>query len=91
MVLGVSMWLLHEWLLRRFRERFPDVAQRVIPDAFGSSRRPGKQFFFLRKEVVEHLRNDSRLRRARLLLVALTVATFTFPFLGAAILVWCCD
>jgi hypothetical protein len=70
-------------LFRRFRERYPQVAEREIPYAFDNFRHPEKAIYFFRKRAVETLRADPDLWRERQRFVALVIATMGFWLAGA--------
>ena len=65
-------------LLRMFRDRYPQIAQREIPYVFDHWQHPEKAIFFFRKRAVEILRPDPRLWRERQRFVALTFITIGF-------------
>lgn len=70
-------------LLRLFRERYPQVAQKEIPFVFDNWRHPEKAIYFFRKRTVETLRADPQLWRERQRFVALVFATVGFWLAGA--------
>jgi hypothetical protein len=69
-------------LLRMFRDRYPQIAQREIPYVFDNWRHPEKAIFFFRKRAVEILRPDAYLWRERQRFVALVFATLGFWLAG---------
>jgi hypothetical protein len=70
-------------LIRLFRERYPQVAQKEIPFVFDKWRHPEKAIYFFRKRAVEVLRPDPQLWRERQRFVMLVVATVGFWVAGA--------
>ena len=83
MTLIVATVIQNSRLLRLFRERYPQVAQREIPFVFDNWRHPEKAFYFFRKRAVATLRADPELWRERQRFVALTIATIGFWLAGA--------
>lgn len=69
-------------LLRMFRERYPQIAQREIPYAFDSWRHPEKAIFFFRRRAKDILQGDATLWRERQRFVALSLATLGFWVAG---------
>jgi hypothetical protein len=65
-------------LLKMFRDRYPQIAQREIPYVFDNWRHPEKAIFFFRKRAVEILRPDPSLWRERQRFVMLTFITLGF-------------
>ena len=84
MALILATAVQHSRLLRLFRDRYPQVAQKEIPFVFDNWRHPEKAIYFFRKRAVETLRADPQLWRERQRFVALAVATVGF-WLGGAI------
>jgi hypothetical protein len=82
------LWALMAWqssrLLRAFKERFPQIAQREIPQVSDNWRHPAKALFFYRRRAVEILRKDPALWRERRRLIILTVLSVLVPVLGVA-------
>ncbi len=70
-------------LLRLFRERYPQVAQREIPYVFDNWRHPEKAIYFFRKRAVGTLQADPQVWRERQRFVALVIATIAFWLAGA--------
>ena len=70
-------------MLRMFRERYPQIAQREIPYVFDNWRHPEKAIFFFRKRAVEILRPDPSLWRERQRFVTLSFVTLGFWLAGA--------
>jgi len=86
MLLCIATTIQSGRLLRMFRERYPQIAQREIPFVFDNWRHPEKSLFFFRKRAVEILRPDSSLWRERQRFVALVIITLGFWLAcGAAI------
>ena len=83
MVLCIATALQNGRLLRMFRERYPQIAQREIPYVFDNWRHPEKAIFFFRKRAVEILRPDPSLWRERQRFVALAFVTLGFWLAGA--------
>jgi hypothetical protein len=77
-VLCVATVLQSNRLLRMFRERYPQIAQREIPYVFDNWRHPEKAIFFFRKRAVEILRPDPSLWRERQRFVTLVLVTLGF-------------
>jgi hypothetical protein len=69
-------------LLRRFRERYPQLAEREIPYSFDNLRHPEKTIYFFRKRAVETLRADPDLWREHQRFVVLVIATIGFWVAG---------
>jgi hypothetical protein len=69
-------------LLRLFRERYPQIAQREIPFMFDNWRHPEKAIFFFRRRARDILRPDPEVWRERQRFVALSLATLTFWIAG---------
>jgi hypothetical protein len=78
MILCIATALQNGRLLRMFRERYPQIAQREIPYVFDNWRHPEKAIFFFRKRAVEILRPDPSLWRERQRFVLLTFITLGF-------------
>jgi hypothetical protein len=78
MALCIATVIQNSRLLRMFRERYPQIAQREIPFVFDNWRHPEKAIFFFRKRAVDILRPDPDLWRERQRFVALVVATLGF-------------
>ena len=83
-ILVVATVVQNSRLLRLFRERYPQIAQREIPYVFDNWRHPEKAIYFFRKRAVGTLRADPQLWRERQRFVALVVATIAFWLAGAA-------
>ncbi len=69
-------------LLRSFRERYPQIAQREIPYAFDKQRHPEKALFFYRRKAGEILREDTALSRSRRRFIQLSLFSVLVPALG---------
>jgi len=69
-------------LLRLFRERHPQIAQREIPHVFDNWRHPEKAIFFFRRRAREILQPDPTVWRERQRFVALSLATLGFWIAG---------
>jgi len=69
-------------LLRMFRERYPQIAQREIPYAFDNWRHPEKAMFFFRRRARDILQADADIWRERQRFVALSLATLGFWVAG---------
>ena len=78
MLLCIATALQNGRLLRMFRERYPQIAQREIPSVFDNWRHPEKAIFFFRKRAVEILRADPNLWRERQRFVTLAFVTIGF-------------
>ena len=70
-------------LIKIFRERYPQIAQREIPFVFDNWNHPEKIFFFFRKRAVDILRPDPSLWRERQRFVVLVMVTLGFWVAGA--------
>lgn len=82
MTLVVATVIQNTRLLRLFRERYPQIAQREIPYVFDKRRHPEKAIYFFRKWAVGTLRADPHLWRERQRFVALVIATAAFWLAG---------
>ena len=78
MLLCIATTIQSARLLRMFRERYPQIAQREIPFVFDNWRHPEKALFFFRKRAVEILRPDPSLWRERQRFVGLVIVTLGF-------------
>jgi hypothetical protein len=79
-------------LLRRFAEKYPDEANRSIPNVSNRFRHPEELFYFFRPNSVELLRADKELWRLRqhtkwLLILTLGIPPFALAVLLSVILV----
>lgn len=77
-ILCIATAVQNHRLLKMFRERNPQVAQREIPFVFDNWRHPEKAMFFFRKRAVEILRQDPNLWRERQRFIALVIITLGF-------------
>ena len=82
MILCITTYLQGGRLLRMFRDRYPQIAQREIPQVFNNWRHPEKTIFFFRQRAVEIIRPDQDLWRERQRFVALVFATLGFWLAG---------
>ena len=74
-------------LFYKFREKYPDVAQRDIPHAFETRENPGKLFYFLSRKSLDLLRSDPELWGLRQQVKLLTILSIIVPPVGLAVLV----
>lgn len=76
----MALWIQSHRLFWKFRDQYPDVARREIPNAFERSRNPEKFFYFFRAKSAPLLRGNRRLWRLRQQVKALTLLSFiVFP------------
>jgi len=69
-------------LLRLFRERHPQIAQKEIPYVFDSWRHPEKAIFFFRRRARDILQAAPAVWRERQRFLALSLATLGFWVAG---------
>ncbi len=89
-VLVAAIWMAAavqaQRLLNTFRRKFPNEAQKHIPDAFSRMRHPEKFLFFFRKKSLPLLRSDPAIWRLRRSLLWLSVLSAVVPLLVFATL-----
>jgi len=69
-------------LLRVFRDRYPQLAQKELPAVFGNYRDPEKAIYFFRKRAIAALRPHPDLWRERQRFVTLVIATIGYWLIG---------
>jgi len=88
MILCVATVIQNGRLLKMFRERYPQIAQREIPFIFDDKwSHPEKAIFFFRKRAVDILRPDPNLWRERQRFVALVIVTLGF-WVTCGVVIW---
>jgi hypothetical protein len=74
-------------LFYKFREKYPDIAERDIPHAFETRENPEKLFYFSRRKSAEVLRDDPELWGLRQQVRLLTILSIIVPPVEVAALV----
>jgi hypothetical protein len=74
-------------LLSKFKQVYPELAEREIPYALEGIRHPEQFLFFYRRRGTEVLRNDPRLLRMKSWLTVLLTLSAIVPFGGFVIVV----
>ncbi len=78
-ILFLAMGIVGARLQLQFMRRYPNVAEKVMPEAFWGIRHPEQLFFFYRQRSAEILRGDTALLRLRRQLHVLTWLVLTVP------------
>lgn len=79
------LWILTTFkshrLLKEFKEKMPQQAFAIFPEAFYAGRNPKKVLFFFTEEAAQMLSADQRLSKMRSQFVRLAVTALVLPFL----------